>query len=192
MLPYFAGERTPIMDPDARGVIAGLTLSHTRGDLYRAALEATGYAVRHNIEAIEAAGGDIRRIVAVGGGTQGGLWTQIVSDVTGREQEIRAQSIGASYGAALLAAELVASVSIDAWNPVQETVTPRPEAGRAVRRALRALPRPLSAHRRHRPRAGRAAGAVTEYAMPDVRRRGRGAARRLHRRQRRPAAPRRT
>jgi len=128
MLPYFAGERTPLMDPEARGVIAGLTLSHTRGDLYRAALEATGYAVRHNIEAIETAGGDIQRIVAVGGGTQGGLWTQIVSDITGREQEVRAQSIGASYGAALLAAELVASVSIDAWNPVQETVTPRREA----------------------------------------------------------------
>ncbi len=126
MLPYFAGERTPIMDPDARGVIAGLTLSHTRGDLYRAALEATGFAVRHNIEAIEAAGGDIRRIVAVGGGTQGGLWTQIVSDVTGRPQEIRAQSIGASYGAAWLAAQLVQPASIDAWNPVRETVTPGP------------------------------------------------------------------
>jgi xylulokinase len=127
MLPYFAGERTPIMDPLARGVIAGLTLSHTRGDLYRAALEATGFAVRHNIEAIEAAGGDIRRIVAVGGGTQGGLWTQIVSDSTGRAQEIRAQSIGASYGAAFLAGQLVAPASIDDWNPVQETVTPRPE-----------------------------------------------------------------
>ena len=128
MLPYFAGERTPIMDPRARGVIAGLTLSHTRGDLYRAALEAIGYGVRHNIEAIEAAGGDIRRIVAVGGGTQGGLWTQLVTDITGRPQEIRAQSIGASYGAALLAAQLVGPATIDAWNPVQETVTPRPEA----------------------------------------------------------------
>jgi xylulokinase len=127
MLPYFAGERTPIMDPEARGVIAGLTLSHTRGDLYRAALEATGYAVRHNIEAFDEAGGDIQRIVAVGGGTQGGLWTQIVSDITGREQEIRAQSIGASYGAAFLAAQLVAPATIDAWNPVRETVTPRPE-----------------------------------------------------------------
>ena len=124
MLPYFAGERTPIMDPRARGVIAGLTLSHTRGDLYRAALEATGYGVRHNIEAIEEAGGDIRRIVAVGGGTQGGLWTQIVSDITGREQEIRAQSIGASYGAAFLAARLIDDVSIDDWNPVAGTVTP--------------------------------------------------------------------
>jgi xylulokinase len=126
MLPYFAGERTPIMDPRARGLIAGLTLSHTRGDLYRAALEATGFAVRHNIEAIEEAGGDIRRIVAVGGGTQGGLWTQIVSDITGREQEIREQSIGAGYGAAWLAAQLVEPVSIDDWNPVRETVGPRP------------------------------------------------------------------
>ncbi len=128
LLPYFAGERTPILDPQARGVIAGLTLSHTRGDLYRAALEATGFGVRHNIEAIEAAGGDIRRIVAVGGGTQGALWTQIVSDVTGREQEIREQSIGASYGGALLAAQLVSDASVDVWNPVLTVVTPRPEA----------------------------------------------------------------
>ena len=128
MLPYFAGERTPLMDPQARGIIAGLTLSHTRGDLYRAALEATGFAVRHNIEAIEAAGGDIKRIVAVGGGTQGSLWTQVISDVTGRAQEVRAQSIGASYGGALLAAQLVGDASIDAWNPVQQVVTPRREA----------------------------------------------------------------
>jgi sugar (pentulose or hexulose) kinase len=96
------------------------------GDLYRAALEATGFAVRHNVEAIEAAGGDIRRIVAVGGGTQGGLWTQIVSDITGRGQGIREQSIGASYGAAWLAAQLVEPVPIDAWNPVRETIEPRP------------------------------------------------------------------
>ncbi|WP_405603513.1 MULTISPECIES: FGGY-family carbohydrate kinase [unclassified Streptomyces] len=127
MLPYFAGERTPITDPRARGVIAGLTLSHTRGDLYRAALEGTAYGVRHNIEAIEAAGGDIRRVVAVGGGTQGRLWTQIVSDVTGRAQEVRTTSVGASYGGALLAARLVSDARIDTWNPVQEVVAPRPE-----------------------------------------------------------------
>jgi xylulokinase len=127
MLPYFSGERTPIMDPDARGVIAGLTLSHTRGDLYRAALEATGFGVRHNIEVIEAAGGDIRRVVAVGGGTQGSLWTQIVSDITGRPQELRTTTIGASYGGALLAAQLVGNAAIDDWNPVRETVTPRAE-----------------------------------------------------------------
>ena len=128
MLPYFAGERTPIMDPDARGVIAGLTLSHTRGDLYRAALEATGFGVRHNIETIESAGGDIRRIVAVGGGTQGSLWLQIVSDIIGRAQEVRAESIGASYGGALLAAQLVGDASVDSWNPVKGVVTPRSDA----------------------------------------------------------------
>jgi xylulokinase len=126
MLPYFSGERTPVMDPEARGVIAGLTLSHTRGDLYRAALEATGYGVRHNIEVIESAGGDIQRVVAVGGGTQGRLWTQIVSDITGLEQELRSTTIGASYGGALMAARLVGEASIDDWNPVRETLTPRP------------------------------------------------------------------
>ncbi len=126
LLPYFAGERTPISDPRARGVVAGLTLSHTCGDLYRAALEATAFRVRHNVEAMEAAGGEITRVVAVGGGTQGGLWTQVVSDVTGRRQEVREQSIGASYGCALLAAQLVADVTIDAWNPVAHVVEPEP------------------------------------------------------------------
>lgn len=124
MLPYFAGERTPVMDPQARGIIAGLTLSHGRGDLYRAALEAIGFGVRHNIATIEAAGGDVRRIVAVGGGTQGRLWTQIVSDITGREQVIPSQTIGASYGGALLAAQAVADVSIEEWNPPAETRKP--------------------------------------------------------------------
>lgn len=127
MLPYFAGERTPIMDPQARGIIAGLTVSHTRGDLYRSALEATGLGVRHNVEAIEAAGGDVRRVVAVGGGTQGSLWTQIVSDICGRDQIIPSQTIGASYGGAFLAAGAVTEVAIDAWNPVHEVRRPRPE-----------------------------------------------------------------
>jgi xylulokinase len=127
MLPYFAGERTPVMDPQARGVIAGLTLSHTRGDIYRAALEAIGFGVRHNIEALEAAGGDVRRIVAVGGGTQGTLWTQVVSDITGRPQVIPSQTIGASYGGALLAAQTVGEVDVATWNPVKEIREPRPE-----------------------------------------------------------------
>jgi xylulokinase len=128
MLPYFAGERTPLMDPDARGVIAGLNLTHTRGDLYRAALEATAFGTRHNIEAIQSAGGRISRVVAAGGGTQGSLWPQVVSDVTGLAQEVREQSIGASYGAAVLAARLVADVSIDDWNPIREVLLPNASA----------------------------------------------------------------
>jgi xylulokinase len=127
MLPYFAGERTPLLDPDARGVIVGLTLSHTRGDLYRAALEATAFGVRHNIEVMAESGGDIRRIVALGGGAQGGLWTQIVSDVIGREQVIPEKTIGASYGGAFLAAALMSQPDIAVWNPTREVCTPEPQ-----------------------------------------------------------------
>jgi xylulokinase len=135
MLPYFAGERTPILDPDARGVIAGLTLDHGRGDLYRAALEATALGVRHNVETMRAAGADICRIVAVGGGTQGALWLQIVSDATGLVQEVPRVTIGASYGAAFLAASAVApegeAPRIRDWNPVADVVEPRPENAEA-------------------------------------------------------------
>ena len=128
MLPYFAGERTPIQDPDARGVIAGLTLRHGRGDLYRAALEATALGVRHNVETMREAGADIRRIVAVGGGTQGRLWLQIVSDATGLTQEIPATTIGAGYGAAFLAAGAVVErpPEISDWNPIVERIVPEP------------------------------------------------------------------
>ncbi|UJP11744.1 hypothetical protein L2X99_15365 [Microbacterium sp. KUDC0406] len=129
MLPYFAGERTPIQDPDARGVIAGITLEHGRGDLYRAALEATALGVRHNVETMRAAGADIRRIVAVGGGTQGRLWLQIVSDITGLVQEVPETTIGASYGAAFLAAVATATGEaprIEDWNPVTDRIEPDP------------------------------------------------------------------
>lgn len=102
MLPYFSGERTPLNDPLARGVIAGLTLSHSRAHLYRAALEGVAYGIRHNLEAMVAEGEPPQRLVAVGGGTKNPLWLQIVSDVTGREQVVRTTP-GAAYGDAFLA-----------------------------------------------------------------------------------------
>lgn len=126
MLPYFAGERTPVQDPDARGVVAGLTLDHTRGDLYRAALEATALGVRHNVEALRDAGAVIDRVVAVGGGTRGGLWTRIVSDVTGLAQVVPSTTIGAAYGAAYLAARTTIGAAIADWNPPARTVVPNP------------------------------------------------------------------
>jgi xylulokinase len=126
MLPYFAGERTPIEDADARGVVAGLTVAHTGGDLYRAALEATAMGARHNVEAFRAAGATIERVVAVGGGTQGDLWTQIVSDITGLTQEVPTHTIGACYGSARLAAAAAGLDSVD-WNPVAGEIVPRAE-----------------------------------------------------------------
>ncbi len=125
LLPYFAGERTPLFDPDARGLLAGLTLGHGRAEIYRAALEGIGYGVRHNLEAMAAAGGGARRLVAVGGGTKGGLWTRIVSDITGLPQQLPAETVGACLGDALLAAEASAVATTD-WNPVVATVTPEP------------------------------------------------------------------
>ncbi len=126
LLPYFDGERTPVSDPRARGVVAGLTLSHTRGDLYRAALEGTAYGVRHNLEALDEEGVTVRRVVAVGGGVQHPLWPQIVSDVTGLEQVIPTTTIGASYGMAHLAAAVVGEADITAWNPPARTTRPDP------------------------------------------------------------------
>lgn len=126
MLPYFAGERTPIADPSARGVIAGLTVRHTRGDLYRAALEATAYAVRHNVETLRAAGIPVTSLVGAGGGLRGRLWPQIVSDVTGLSQSVPSVTVGAAYGSAFLAAGLVETVSMDDWNPTVSVIEPHP------------------------------------------------------------------
>ncbi|MEW6637622.1 MAG: FGGY-family carbohydrate kinase, partial [Actinomycetota bacterium] len=132
VLPYFTGERTPIFDPRARGLIGGLTLRHGRGHLYRAMLEATAYGVRHIFESMREAGGGGERLVAVGGGTKGGLWTQIVSDVTGRPQDLPEETIGAAYGDALLAARAVGLAGQNEdWSRISDTVEPD-EANRRV------------------------------------------------------------
>jgi xylulokinase len=95
--------------------------------LYRAALEGIAYGVRHNLEVMRESGAVAARLVAVGGGTQGGLWTQIVSDVTGVPQQIPSETIGAALGDALLAAVATGTeVRAADWNPVADTVEPDP------------------------------------------------------------------
>ena len=66
-LPYFAGERTPLNDPDARGMIVGLSLSHTKRHLYRSALEGIGYSVAQHIDIFRENGLPVKRIAAAGG-----------------------------------------------------------------------------------------------------------------------------
>lgn len=128
VLPYFAGERAPLFDTRARGVICGLSLTHTRGHLYRALLEGTAFGVRHILEVMRAAGGTGGRIVAVGGGTKGGLWTRIVSDVIEMPQGLPEVGIGASYGGAFLAAVATGRADAeDMWNSISQTVEPNPE-----------------------------------------------------------------
>jgi xylulokinase len=104
LLPYFAGERTPIHDPLARGVVAGLTLRHGRGDLLRAVYEATAFGTRQILDLFASAAGPPRRAIAIGGGANADLWLQTVSDVTGITQQVPVETIGASHGVALLAA----------------------------------------------------------------------------------------
>lgn len=133
MLPYFNGERSPLSDPDARGILAGLTLSHTRGDIYRAILEAAAFATRHTMEQMQSAGATISRAVAVGGGSVSELWVQIVSDVTGVAQEVPRCRIGASYGDAFLAGLATGAITDkaklrDQWVQVSRRVEPDPEA----------------------------------------------------------------
>jgi len=125
MLPYFAGERTPIHDPLARGLVAGLTLRHGRGDMLRAVYEATAFGARQILELFAAAGGAPRRAVAVGGGTSADLWLQTVSDVTGVTQQVPAETIGASHGVALLAAIGAGLVPPETdWSRHSHEVTP--------------------------------------------------------------------
>jgi xylulokinase len=128
LLPYFAGERSPLFDPDARGVLAGLTLAHQRGHLARAAYEATAFGVRHNLEAIADAGWEARRVVAVGGGASSAFWPQIVSDVAGVGQVMPQRTIGAAYGDALMAAIGTGLVTPETdWTAEASATTPNPE-----------------------------------------------------------------
>jgi len=103
LLPYFAGERSPIWDPKARGILAGLTLFHTKAHIYRAVLEGTCYSVRHHIDVMESAGLSVSKLVSTGGGIKSREWTQIMSDITGCEQLCYSNSMGAPAGAAYLA-----------------------------------------------------------------------------------------
>jgi xylulokinase len=134
ILPYFSGERTPLNDPLARGVIAGLSLAHGRGHLYRAILEATAYGAAHNLEAMRAAGATLRQAVAVGGGAKSDLLLQIVSDVTGLEQALPAQTIGASYGDAFLAGLATGQLSLSdlmsRWVCITRRFRPDPDRHR--------------------------------------------------------------
>jgi xylulokinase len=128
-LPYFSGERTPLHDPNAKGAIIGLTLAHTRADIYRAALEGIAFATKHIFDTYAEAGAPPSTIVAVGGGLRNRTWTQATSDISGLTQGAPEVSIGAAYGDAFLARLAIGDVSrsaIKQWNPPAFTIEPDP------------------------------------------------------------------
>ena len=87
LLPYLLGQRSPEFNPQASGVFFGLKKGHTRGHLYRSILESFGFNIRHGLESFYPQGHTIKRLIATGGGASSRLWRQIVSDITGLEQE---------------------------------------------------------------------------------------------------------
>lgn len=104
-LPYFAGERTPVNDPNARGILFGLTLAHTRTHMYRSALEGVGYSIAQQLDIMRSHQDvEIHRLVAVGGGTQNPVWMQIIADILGIPISTPKVTVGACFGDALMAA----------------------------------------------------------------------------------------
>lgn len=130
-LPYLMGERTPHLDPDARGALVGLTAQHTRGHVVRAILEGVAFSLRDTFTIFHELKLPVESIRLGGGGARGKLWRQIQADVYGMPVEILEAEEGAAYGAALLA-----GVGVGVWKSVEraceiavkvaEVVSPNP------------------------------------------------------------------
>ena len=102
-LPYMSGERSPIWDPDAKGVFYGLDFSKTKAHFVRAAMEGVAYSLKHNLEVAKEAGADVIELRAMGGSANSLLWTQIKSDVTGKPIVVPSSDTATTLGAVILA-----------------------------------------------------------------------------------------
>ena len=101
-LPYLAGERSPIWDPEARGVLAGLTLGHGRAHIARAIVEASALAIRHVAAPMLAAGVRVTEMRVCGGPARSPFWNGVKADVTGFPVAVPAVLETAVLGAAIL------------------------------------------------------------------------------------------
>jgi xylulokinase len=105
-LPYLTGERAPLWDPLAKGAFIGLSLNHGKGEMIKAVLESTGFAMRHVIEVIEEHGVKVTELRVTGTPARSELWNQIKADISGRcillpdepESELQGDLCIALYG----------------------------------------------------------------------------------------------
>ena len=102
-LPYMTGERSPIWDENAKGVLFGLDFSKTKAHIVRACLEGVAFSLRHNLDTAESLGVETGTLKAMGGAANSSLWTQMKADVTGKRIEVPASDTATTLGAALLA-----------------------------------------------------------------------------------------
>ncbi len=131
-LPYLSGERTPHLDPRARGAFFGLTVRHGVANMTRAVMEGVIFSLRDSLEIMRDLGVPIDDVRATGGGARSDLWRQLQADIYGTPIRRTVADEGPAYGAALLAG--VASgtyANIDEATSVvelrQEITEPEPE-----------------------------------------------------------------
>lgn len=102
-LPYMMGERTPHLDPNARGVFFGLGAIHTKRDLLRAVLEGVSYSLRDCVEVFRHMDIDVNDMMACGGGGTSPLWRQMLADLYACPVKTTKNTEGPALGVALLA-----------------------------------------------------------------------------------------
>ena len=103
-LPYLMGERTPHLDPDARGVFFGLSAMHTKRDLLRAVMEGVSYSLRDCVEVFKQMDISVSDMMACGGGGSSPLWRQMLADLYACPVKTASSKEGPALGVALLAA----------------------------------------------------------------------------------------
>ena len=103
-LPYLMGERTPHLDPDARGVFFGLSAMHRKRDLLRAVMEGVSYSLRDCVEVFKQMDINVSDMMACGGGGSSPLWRQMLADLYACPVKTASSKEGPALGVALLAA----------------------------------------------------------------------------------------
>lgn len=121
-LPYFAGERTPLNDPFAKGMMIGLKLLHTREHMYKSALEGIAYSIEQHVAILRENGLPVNKVMAVGGGAKNKPWLQIIADVLGMPVQTSEITLGASYGDAPMAS--LAAGFYGSWEELSRVVKP--------------------------------------------------------------------
>ncbi|HEX6709077.1 MAG TPA: xylulokinase [Rubrobacter sp.] len=102
-LPYLSGERTPHLDPKARGAFFGLTVRHGAAHMTRAVMEGVIFSLRDSLEIMRELDVPVEDVRATGGGARSELWRQLQADIYGTPIRRTVADEGPAYGAALLA-----------------------------------------------------------------------------------------
>ena len=128
-LPYLMGERTPHLDPNARGVFFGMSAMHTKDDFIRAVMEGVGFSLNDCLSVFGELGISAENMLACGGGAKSRLWRGILADIYNCPISLPSSDEGPALGSAILAmtaAGIYKDVreAAKAVVGIKETVTP--------------------------------------------------------------------